>query len=152
MNALILRLHELAAAQPDAEAIICPNYVLSYFDLVERVSHVANELARFGCERLAIFAGNDLDWLLVDLAAASLDIPVVPVPLFFSEQQRAHLLSSSGVDVIYCGAGLLRIKGEGLNSELLPGHYRRLPRATAVKQNNFSKVTYTSGSLSLIHI
>lgn len=146
MNALILRLHELAAAQPDAEAIICPNYVLSYFDLVERVSHVANELARFGCERLAIFAGNDLDWLLVDLAAASLDIPVVPVPLFFSEQQRAHLLSSSGVDGIYCGAGLLRIKGEALNSELLPGHYRRLPRATAVKHNNFSKVTYTSGS------
>lgn len=146
MKALLGRLSDLAARQPQADAIICASHVLSYQQLHNRVNQVADELKRIGFQRLAIFAGNDLDWVLIDLAAASLQIPVVPIPLFFSKQQRLHLLSSSGVDGVYCGASTLPIQGEEIPTSLLPGCYRRLSITSAYVEGSYSKVTYTSGS------
>jgi len=143
---LVDRIQSLATLQPKAEAIICAGHTLSYEALANRLSQVAIELQTLGFQRLAIFAGNDLDWALVDLAAASLGIPVVPIPLFFSEQQRSHLLESSGVDGIYCGAGTLSLPGEETITTLLPGCYRRLAVTRTAEQMSFSKITYTSGS------
>ena len=146
MNVLIERVRALASFQPNAEAIICANHVLTYEGLNRRIEQIASELQTLGFTRLALFAGNDLDWVLVDLAAASLNIPVVPIPLFFSQQQRAHLLHSSGVDGIYCGASTLPLDGQEVTTSLLPGCYRRLTEVQAANHSPYSKVTYTSGS------
>ncbi len=161
MKALIEKIRAHAAAHPDAEAVVCNNLRLSYAELVQQIDQTAGELAGLGFKRLALFAGNDLDWLLVDLAAGSLNLPVVPIPLFFSSEQRTHLLKSSGVDGVYCGRGMLLLEGSEVQSELLPGQFRRLSsphrQVSGEKVDDqgssgepspvgFSKITYTSGS------
>ncbi len=146
MKSLIARLKTLAVDQPNTEAVVSNGYSINYAQLVERIENVASEIQRIGFDRLAVYAGNDLDWLLIDLAAASLAIPVVPIPLFFSHEQREHLLVNSGVDGVYCGQGTIHLSGSALRSDLLAGSYRRLSPMTHSDPVSFSKVTYTSGS------
>lgn len=148
MKALLDQLRIWAEQQPQQEAIVLQGCVITYAELLWRIDAVADELTTLGCQRLALHGGNDLDWLLVDLAAASLAIPVVPIPLFFSAQQRRHLLLNSAVDTIYCGQQTADLEGERRASELLPGNYRKLTGSEGISATVTapSKITYTSGS------
>jgi len=146
VRTLLDRIQAFSRSQPNTEAIVCNGFGLSYSQLNSRVAQVAEELRSLNISRLALYASNDLDWVLVDLAAASADVSVVPIPLFFSREQREHLLDNSGVDAVYCGQGTLSLDGQVLASNLLPGHYRRLSTPAADQRADFNKITYTSGS------
>jgi long-subunit acyl-CoA synthetase (AMP-forming) len=146
MSALLDKMTEHALQQPDAPAVIANGYTLNYRDLVKTVLDVAAELRARRYQRLAIYGSNDIDWAVLDLAAGAANIPVVPVPLFFSTAQREHLFADSGIDAVYCGQGVLSLNGTVEVSSILPGVYRRLPHRAAVSDVPFSKITYTSGS------
>lgn len=146
MSALIERIRQWAYQRPQADAVIMASHTVTYAELWAQIDSVAAELESTECRRLGIEASNHLDWLLVDLAAASLHIPVVPIPLFFSTEQRSHLISNSGIDTLYCGQGIVPCNGVDMLSALLPGSYRRLERSNGASDAAISKITYTSGS------
>ena len=146
MSTLIERIRQWATQKPHAEAVIMASHTLTYAELCAQIDSVALELEATGCQRLGIEASNHIDWLLVDLAAASLGIPVVPIPLFFSTEQRNHLISNSGMDTLYCGQGIVPPSSLDRSSALLPGSYRRLASNHSFTDTAMSKITYTSGS------
>ncbi len=146
MSALIERIRYWASQTPHAEAVVMASHAVTYADLCEQIDSVAAELATLQCQRIGIEASNHLDWLLIDVAAASLNIAVVPIPLFFSTEQRSHLIKHSGMDTLYCGQGIVPENGESIASALLPGIYRRLDKDNVLAGGSVSKITYTSGS------
>ncbi len=86
--------------------------------------------ALFGIEVLALALDNSVDWVLWDLAALKAEIPCVPIPPFFTNEQTTHLLCSAGVTHILAPDGL---RDTGMKEGGL------LPEGTA-------KVTFTSGT------
>ena len=60
---------------------------LSAADLINRVRVVASILTRSGCRGVALYADNGIDWIVSDLACQLAGVAIVPLPLFFSDEQ-----------------------------------------------------------------
>lgn len=73
---------------------------VSYEALINRIDEIANQIKTLSPNCIALRADNSIDWAMIDLAALKCQVPIVPVPLFFSEQQVNHLLNESGADVL----------------------------------------------------
>lgn len=101
MTWLLNRLAEHARQQPQAVALESADEQINFSDLRRRVRSLAETLRTAGVHRVALSGGNNPAWVIADLAAQALGIPVVPVPPFFSHQQRQHLLRSAGLDAVY---------------------------------------------------
>lgn len=122
---------------------------LDWQSLRARVQALAATLARLGVRRVALHADNCVEWLLVDLACQHAQLPCIPLPLFFSEAQRQHVLDSAGVDAIFTQLpDLFReprlqpaaCSEQGLTLLLRP--VQQLPELPA----GTGKLTFTSGS------
>ncbi|OXS13901.1 hypothetical protein CGX12_17215 [Zobellella denitrificans] len=98
MTDLWTRLAEHARHRGDATALLDKDRRLGYRELPGRIETLAEALARSGTRRLAL--DNGIDWALLDLACARAGLVAVPVPGFFSDQQRQWLLDSSGADTL----------------------------------------------------
>lgn len=103
---------------------------ITYAELTAHIDDYAEELLKVGCRRLAIAGDNSIDWLLWDLAALKAGIPCVPLPPFFTADQRQHTLQAAGVTHI---AHNTKLQATAI-AILLP-----LPMGT-------DKITFTSGS------
>ena len=122
----------------------------SYAELVGAVDCIANDLHRRNISVLGLYANNGPAWLLVDLACQAAGITLVPLPVFFSSEQLAHTLRSSGMQALLAddcerftalpevGEALAEVAGLALID--VPGTADiALPPHTA-------KITFTSGS------
>lgn len=145
MRALIQKIEHFARVTPNAEAVVGTNISVSYKQLLDLVNEVATELRALKASRIALHSANCLEWVLVDLAAAMADVAVVPVPMFFSEEQIKHLLSNSGVDCLYTTEAFLPANSREFRSELLFGTFAKFV-GVAGEPAPYAKVTYTSGS------
>lgn len=150
MNTILQALAQRAETTPDAIAF--QGYSertqqiesISYLTLWVRVKEAAALLTQLETRCIALRAENSLGWVITDLAAMQARIPVVPVPMFFSETQIVHTLERSGADVLI---------GEwhSLQPELL-GQLEGLPlwRNSHAHGAHWlpdsSKITFTSGS------
>ena len=99
MNDIIESLHRHARARPGHAAIVEPQAVTSYAELVRAVARTVRCLRNLPAEprAIGIAADNGSAWAIADLAALVTGIPVVPIPLFFSPTQIRHALSEAGV-------------------------------------------------------
>jgi len=113
---------------PDKIAIVGEDQSLSYSKLTRSIQDHADAL--FGVETLGLALDNGVDWVLWDLAAVHANVPCVPIPPFFSEEQVFHSLHKAGVSHLLTSEGLRDTGVRG--AELLP--------------NNTAKVTFTSGT------
>ncbi len=86
--------------------------------------------ALYGVSVLGVALDNSVDWVLWDLAALKAEIPIVPIPAFFTRKQVDHLLQSVGVSHLACREGLQKTI---IQTKII------LPKGTA-------KVTFTSGT------
>ena len=68
--------------------------------LWQKVQTYARQLRDSGVQLLALQADNSPEWIATDLAALAAGIPCVPLPLFFSPEQVAHVLARTGADAI----------------------------------------------------
>lgn len=100
MNAMLKALIHHATYCGDKIAFSDEQSDISYQQLLFRVRDVARRLVYLDPHCVALRANNGIDWVVTDLAAMWAGIPIVPVPMFFSEQQTRHLLSESGADVL----------------------------------------------------
>lgn len=112
---------------PDKTALVEDGYRVCYGDLPNLIHNRAERIRQYRCVALAM--NNEIEWIIWDLAALAANVTLVPLPPFFTKEQRDHALRSSGCDAIITPDGLIP----------LPNLPVSLPQGTA-------KITYTSGT------
>lgn len=107
-----------------------------------------------GLSRIALLAGNSIEWTVVDMACRKAQICLLPLPEFFSESQRHHSITACAVEAVVTDApdyfeksyqasceNLLLLGGQRLSLCLLPENYQ-----AAILPEGTGKITFTSGS------
>lgn len=118
-------------------------------EFAARIRGFADTLEGVGAQRIASRLDNGPEWLALDLAIRALGRVHVPLPTFFTPEQVAHALASSGADTLVVPAAApvpdafaalpARALGDGMRVLLLPSRPVALPDGTVV-------VTFTSGT------
>ena len=67
---------------------------------ISRLKSLVQFLLTENIETVAVFADNQPDWVLVDMACQQLEICCIPLPLFFSSEQIKHTLLAADVDMV----------------------------------------------------
>ncbi len=159
MQGLWRQISNFSLAHQEAIALSDPGtgQRVRYADLCERVGKLAEYLVELDAflapdtGPIGLLAANGIDWVLADLAALAAGNCLIPLPTFFSPEQREHALDDAG-------AGFLIAP---LNAQL-PGRYKLLnplpetgelalwqrqsDRQAVPLPAGTLKVTYTSGS------
>ncbi|SHK08957.1 Long-chain acyl-CoA synthetase (AMP-forming) [Marinobacter antarcticus] len=143
MAALPELLKRQAMVHPSRIALQGPESELSYAQMVRSAEALAEQLNQLGIKRAGVCGDNAIPWILADLACLLADVVCVPVPVFFSESQTAHLVERAGLECL-------------LSSEDTPGSehlghgvwFRSLPvfAAGSWMPEGTAKITFTSGS------
>lgn len=144
---------------------------LTYDQLQRTFSALHQTLDTWQGKRVALYAHNDIDWVILDLALSTVGAVVVPIPLFFSASQIAHLLQDAQIEMVYIGSGLTlpiidnvahwvmadtpetkAIKSE--QATHITGEFYQLAdtiidHTLSSTASDFCKVTYTSGSTGM---
>jgi long-subunit acyl-CoA synthetase (AMP-forming) len=89
-----------AATRPDDAAVVDGCETLSYAQLADAVDRLADRLVALAPRMIGLYADNSVGWALTDLAALHAGIPIVPLPLFASHGQIAHVLRETGIDFV----------------------------------------------------
>ncbi len=98
MSFLLASIRQTAATCPDKIALQGAEDSLSYAALNQAITQAAEILNNQNILALGLLADNGLPWAVADLSALTADIPLVPIPLFFSPQQILHLLQDARLD------------------------------------------------------
>ena len=152
MRPLLDRIEALSILQPHHVALSEPRRSISYGELPHLIRDLSAELGALKISRLAIYGDNTIDWALIDLAALSSNIVVVPIPLFFSNAQIQHLCQASNVDTIFADRPFPISMGKEISATTLEGHFikmsvsSQIPDAMARTSAAGNKITFTSGS------
>ncbi|MDX1456948.1 MAG: AMP-binding protein [Marinobacter sp.] len=145
MTALPEMLAHHAQARPDALALVTPEEVVTYRQLWERVTDLAERLHLSGFSRFGLCGDNGLAWVLADLACRMANVVCVPIPQFFSTLQTEHLIARAGLEaLLFPRSELPEVRyqlAEPVAMQLLPA----TPGAV-VMPSGTGKVTFTSGS------
>jgi long-chain acyl-CoA synthetase len=88
------------AYKPDDIALAWNGGNMNYQTLVSRVERVSQWMCQRDERHIALIADNSADWVICDLAAREADKVLTPVPVYFSEQQRAHLFDEAGIELV----------------------------------------------------
>jgi len=158
MSLIVEALYQHAAATPNEIALYDAHGTLSYAELLAQVQTVADRLRKLSPRVIGIYADNSREWAVADLAAWLANIPIVPLPTFFSSTQIAHVLQKAGIDFILSdNFEHLAQQASLQNIESFP-HFEtcsffnelrcaRLPAAaSAALPGDTWKITFTSGT------
>jgi long-chain acyl-CoA synthetase len=111
------------------------------------ISHlVQNHPAR---QAVGILADNNAAWLALDLACGSLNIPLVPLPGFFTDQQLLHAIEEAGISSLVTDHGQraqrlgFQMMPQDMDAPLLTLRRVQMGGDTPV---NIQKITFTSGT------
>ncbi len=149
MKTLFSKLNQRAQHSPQKTALVSGQQVISNQQLVARIEELAVQLKATKLTCLALYMDNSIEWIIADLAAMQLGITLIPIPLFFSEQQRQHLISDAGIQAVLTQESL-RDKFSFAKHHTLPNMQllmlKNAPRPNAQQLQDVAKITYTSGS------
>ncbi len=93
---------QIAIKTIEGEHTVC----LTYDELQRTLALLHQTLNTWQGKRVALYAHNKIDWVILDLALSTIGAVVIPIPLFFSASQVAHLLQDAQIELVYVGAGL----------------------------------------------
>ena len=126
---------------------------LSRSRLAEQVQTLASQLQAMKVSRVALYADNGIAWVLSDLACQHAELTIVPLPLFFSDEQVLHAISSSAVDAVIADrelpAALFKVELAPAFDHLVTSGvkvYRLNSREKALLPSGTQKITFTSGT------
>ena len=77
-----------------------PTETLNYADLAISIELVTYSLRHAAAAVLGLAMDNSPTWAIADLAAMELNLPVVPLPYFFSAEQTIHAIDDAGINVV----------------------------------------------------
>lgn len=147
MSRVLAAIAARAADSPDAVALSDAERTFTYAELAAEIEATAIQLfalaplVRPGAP-VAVVLENGPAWVVLDLALIRLGWPSLPIPAFFTQAQRLHVLADAGAGLLITAGhegGPLLVAGTPLDAELLGDPAAELPAGTA-------KITYTSGS------
>lgn len=141
-NALMERIQHHAQYTPQLTALTDGEINLTYADLVQQVAQRRQRLRAVNARRVALMLDNGLEWALWDLALLAEESVAVPIPFFFSDQQRRHIVQQAGLDS-WIGHG-----GEpyGFQSTHDTAIYQRQVSQPPALHEGTTRITFTSGT------
>jgi long-chain acyl-CoA synthetase len=118
--------------------------------LASQVRALAERLHRARVHCVASRMDNGLRWLVLDLAVRMIDGVHVPLPTFFSEEQTAHALRTSGAQAVVVADGTQLPPGVTSLAPALAGTglggWRLEPEGQVTLPADTACITYTSGT------
>lgn len=135
-------------SSPNAIALKEGATTLTYSELQLAVNGVASWLIEEKVHRVAIAFDNQIAWVICDLACQHANVCCVPLPLFFSASQKAHVLRASQCECLLTSKNVTNITPVyrtinsvlGIVAHKLDGSGKvHMPQGT-------NKITFTSGS------
>ena len=147
MSAVLTAIDERAALYPEILAVCDEHVSLTYAALRAEVTKLADVLQsmELRARPMAFSSDNSAAWVVLDLAAMAADITTIPLPPFFTEEQRRNAIASAGAGLLVTedreGASTIgmTVCGRRLSYARERGEAVALPTGTA-------KITFTSGS------
>ncbi len=160
-------LQAIASHAPDQLALRGAEISLTYAELNSAVSQLAATWSDHASQhaRMAIAVENHPAWIVLDLAAMACNIPLVPLPFFFSPEQWLHAIHNAGVSILVTDQPQLftslldgsvrhrsqfELAGKILTKFELCGTETVNVKTTQVEAvklpENTAKITYTSGT------
>ena len=101
MGNQILKLLDAQAHQhPEALALVGEHVQVTYTQLIADIKAMPPSLNLNQVSVMGLAMDNSPAWALFDLMALDLNLPHVPLPLFFSPQQSIHAIQDAGVDCV----------------------------------------------------
>lgn len=97
-NALLARIERYANDATQHIALTDGTHSLSYTELLTQIHRRRQRLRNVNAQRVALALDNGLEWALWDLALMMEACVAVPIPDFFSDQQRRHIVQQAGLD------------------------------------------------------
>lgn len=154
MSLVLTRIRRMALLQPDDIALRDASIAWSYGELNQRIHILAKQFYSCNFRVLGLLADNSMEWALADLSALAAELPVVPLPVFFSAQQLLHVIRDTGLDAILTDqvdmvAALLhraQIDFELMESSGGLRLLRLMGVAPVQLPFDTAKITYTSGT------
>ncbi len=96
-----------APKQVAIKTVVGEHTVSLTYDALQRILALLHQtLHTWQGKRVALYAHNEIDWVILDLALNTVGAVVIPIPLFFSASQVTHLLQDAQIELVYVGAGL----------------------------------------------
>ncbi|MGM0694212.1 MAG: AMP-binding protein [Pseudomonadota bacterium] len=141
-EAFLARLVRHAAEHPDRPALDDGHRRLGYGELATVLEDRRRRLARSDARRVALALDNGLEWALWDLALLRDGRVAVPVPAFFSDAQRRHLVASAGLDA-WIGP---RAETLGFSATRDPAIATRRVTSPPDLHAGTTRITFTSGT------
>ncbi len=159
MDQLFITLEKRALQFPEQDALISSDgkrqTIFSNQQLLDDITRVGAFFEKEHLQCIALYMDNCAQWIICDLAAAKLDITVVPIPLFFTPSQVDHLVTSTGVEAIITQSlisalltsnALLNIENANIILPIDNALMLRVVTEKTVNLANSIKITYTSGT------
>ena len=155
MNDLYQVLTRHALQRPEPIALQSGTLRLSYSELLEQVSQLTDHFSESNSQRpLAFAVANHPAWVVIDVTALANNIPVVPLPAFFTDAQILHAVMDAGIDRLITdqpgrfrailGNYILHENSFLVAEKLLTQFELELPECALPA--NTTKITYTSGT------
>lgn len=154
MKTLFNRLQQRASQQPQEVALMSAQRQLNNLQLLEQVEQLAKQLEQTELDCVALYMDNSIEWILADLAAMKIGLTLIPIPLFFSQQQTEHLINDAGIQAVITQSDLAATFNVSSKQEL-PGmqllwldaaHQTAFDQKRGQQLESVAKITYTSGS------
>ncbi|MFT0698924.1 AMP-dependent synthetase/ligase [Citrobacter meridianamericanus] len=136
-------LEKQVTLQPNALALQGDSRSWSWQQYHEAVKAVAEQLSSLKVKRLALEMDNSPEWAIIDLACLVSGVVIIPVPSFFSGQQKAWVRSSASVDAQIGG----EILADWQEHDFVLGRLQiRAVKDPVTLPAGTAKITYTSGT------
>ena len=146
-------IHSTLYSQGNSATLIGDEQCWSAQEVAEKVQTLAEYLLSHKIQRVALLADNGPAWIFADLACQLAKICLLPLPLFFTNEQIRHCLHEAGIQaVISDNMDVAKTKISSLSDNRLAHYsselffnfleldcYADLPESTA-------KITFTSGT------
>ena len=148
---LWIKIQQFAQTYPKEIALIGDNESYSWQQLEHKVNQAAQLLSPFKDQVVALYEDNSPAWIIIDLACRLSHVILLPLPMFFSQQQLQHAIKQAGVvAIIYGDKNVLDKSTElGFDEQSIPIEGLSLTKLSLNKvplPKNTAKITFTSGS------
>lgn len=149
MSAVLDAVTRRACETPNAPALTDGRRTWDWASLEREIAAAATQLDALLGDRedgrpVALALDNGPAWVVLDLALVRLGRPCLPLPPFFTPEQRRHALADAGAVLLVsapaaAASPVATVAGQAVAAQRLGGPARPLHPGTA-------KITYTSGS------
>jgi long-chain acyl-CoA synthetase len=153
VSRLLKQIQQSALYYGETTALSSHTEQINYITLYQQLTQLAVQLKNTDCQHIGIWLENQPFWVVLQLAAMSINLPVVPIPTFFSRHQITHLLQTTQLELIVT---------DNRDTTLLAGYneivldlpdglfaYERQQKTSAIYKQpyvNTALITFTSGS------